>query len=241
MKNNYKNIDFMAQIIKQLTPLVSEHKQKRVEEILDQRTDHVAIILENVFQPHNINAVLRSAECFGVSQVHIIEHGSYKKFQNHVGISRGATDWIELAKHESVEECIKALKEQGYRIIATSPHMQDCVKPQHELKNLPINQPVALLFGTEVSGISDQAIELADGFTTIPMYGFTESFNISVSAAIALYDLCTRLRASDINWHLTDTRKTVLRYQWYKSIVRGADELERLWQAQENSNKGSAL
>jgi tRNA (guanosine-2'-O-)-methyltransferase len=202
--------------------LVTENKRILFEEVLKNRTRHVTIVLENTFQTHNASAILRTAECFGIQDVHIIEN----KFKYNVNpqITLGSVKWINLYKHNTVADCYKILKAKGYSIYATLPG--DKSKVLHECE---INSPIALVFGTEKEGLSKEAIELADAFLHIPMYGFTESFNVSVSAAMCVYDITTRLRNSDINWKLPEKEAKELRYQWAKKSVTKSKLIEQAY------------
>jgi tRNA (guanosine-2'-O-)-methyltransferase len=217
-----------AQFTTYLEEYITESKKRRIATILQERTRRVTIILENIYQSHNISAAVRSAECFGVQDVHIIENPAFKNYDAHNGITRGASEWITIYRHEAISDCIAFLKERDYIVVATTPHHELAgEKSFHQLNTLPIDSKIALLFGTEISGISDDAIKQADAFVSIPMYGFTESLNISVSVSICLYDISTRLHAQTENWQLSDSEQLELKYIWYKDIVKGSSELER--------------
>lgn len=212
-------------LIEYFSEFTTENKLKKMDQVLLQRTRRVVTVLEDVYQEHNISAAMRSAECFGVQDLHVIEQRN--KFAVHSGISKGASNWVSIHRHKNkqinnVESCFKELREQGYWIVATSPHSK-----AYALHELPIDKKIALVFGNEDAGISDYVKENADAAVTIPMYGFTESFNISVSVALCLYDITTRLRASNIDWHLTESEKIDVRLQWLRSIIRGSDLLEK--------------
>src|SRR5690606_12525524 len=142
--------------------------------------------LENLFQPHNASAVLRSCDGFGIQDIHIIEN--YNKYKPNREIDMGSSKWLNTIKYKEKEnntvECIRHLKSKGYKIVATTPHENDCL-----IDDLPLDQPTALLFGTELTGLTKEALNEADAFVKIPMFGFTESFNISVSVALALYSV----------------------------------------------------
>lgn len=215
------NVDFNAitpELVDYLKAFVSEERLERFEEVLNQRTRHMTVVLENISDDHNTNAVLRSCECFGVQDIHIIDNGS--RFKPAKKVMRGSHKWITLHKYKDEPDntrlCINKLREKGYRIIATTPHTNDL-----PVAEVPVDQPFALFFGQEKEGISDILREEADGFTIIPMQGFTESFNLSVAAGIMLYDLTRRLRETDVDWHLTEAEKFELRKRWIiKSIYR---------------------
>jgi tRNA (guanosine-2'-O-)-methyltransferase len=213
-----------TQLIQYFSELISESRRKKFDEVLNNRTRHIAVVLEDIYQPHNASAVLRSCDIFGVQDVHIIENRN--TYTINPDIELGSAKWLNLYKYKASAnntlECILSLKQKGYTIAATSPHNKN-----YTINQLPVNKPLALVFGTELTGISDTIIEHADAFVTIPMFGFTESFNISVSAALCLHTLIQRLHASNINWHLSDNEKEELLYQWLKKSVKNADIIEK--------------
>lgn len=176
-------------------------------------------MLEDIFQSHNTSAALRSCDCFGVQDVYIIEQKH--KFELHENIAKGSAQWLSL-KHfnqkdvNNTEQCYADLKKEGYLIAATTPHKNDFL-----IDTLPLQQKVALVFGTEQEGLSSYALEHADLYVKIPMYGFTESFNISVSVAICLYETTHRLRMSALDWRLTEDEIVDLQLEWLgKSTLR---------------------
>lgn len=198
---------------------VSESKREQMHEVLKHRTRHVAVVLENVFQPHNAAAVVRSCECFGFQDLHVIEE-SY----NHVinpDVTMGSTKWVSLYHHKKEEggtvPVLTGLKEAGYKIAAASLR-PGCVP----LEELDLNEPVALCFGTEEKGLSDEAHDLADVFVRIPSYGFTQSFNVSVSVALSLTSIRRRLEKSELAWRLSDADSEDLYLIWMmKTANRG--------------------
>ena len=200
-----------------LSELVTEERLKRMKEVLSLRTRRVTVAVEDLYQTQNISAVLRTCECYGVQDVHIIENEN--EFQVHRAISLGANKWLTLHQYGNKEgntkNCISQLKEKGYKIVATLPGENSCF-----LNELPINLPIAFLFGTELKGLSDEAIALADLKVKIPMYGFTESFNISNSVAIILSSFMERLRSSCNNWHLTEEEQEELFLEWLQKSIK---------------------
>lgn len=202
-----------------LETYISENKREQMNEVLAHRTRRVVIVLENVFQPHNSAAVVRSCECFGFQDLHVIE-GIYKHALNQ-NITMGGCKWITLHHHKNEKwgtgKVIGNLKEKGYRIAATSLR-PGCVP----LEELDLSEPVALCFGTEEKGLSDEAHELADTFVRIPSYGFTQSFNVSVSVALSLSSVRKRLEESDLSWKLSDADREDLYLMWMmKTANRG--------------------
>jgi len=179
-----------------LSQFITENKRQKFEEVLQNRTRFITVVLEDIFQPHNASAVLRSCDSFGIQDVHIIENENTYELNPDVEV--GSAKWLTLKKYNHKEsntlDCMQHLKSQGYKIIATSPRKNDC--SLHELK---LDGKIALMFGKEKEGLSETALQNADGFMKIPMYGFVESLNISVSAAISLQHLSRQLRLSKLN------------------------------------------
>jgi tRNA (guanosine-2'-O-)-methyltransferase len=212
------------QLLSYMMEFITDNKKQKFDELILQRTRHLTIVLEDIFQSHNASAVLRSCDCFGIQDVHIIENKN--KYEVNPDIALGSSKWLSLVKYREKENntefCLNTLKSEGYRIIATTPHENDFTP-----ETLPLEQKTALVFGTELEGLTKRALELADGFVRIPMYGFTESFNISVSAALLLYGLTERLRRSEIAWHLTEDEMLEIKLNWVRNVVKKPSLLEK--------------
>lgn len=210
------------QILEYLSGFMTKRRLQRMHQVLNQRTRHLTVVMEDIFQTHNASAVLRSCECLGVQDVHIIENRNV--FEVNPDVVLGAAKWLSIHRYNEGEDntvaCLQALKEKGYRLVATTPHRNDCLPEE-----LPLERKTALLFGTELEGLSREAMEMADGFVKIPMWGFTESFNISVSAAITLYHLGRRLRESGIDWQLSAPEKEALLKEWIMKSLKNADRI----------------
>lgn len=220
------NLQTKKNIIEYLSGFTTPHKIELMNKIIHDRTRWATIVLEDVFQPHNMSAAIRSAECFGVQDVHVIEQN--QSFKPNINVSRGASNWVTLHHYNkkdinNTEICFQQLRKDNYLIVATMPHAEKSYK----LATLPIDKKVAFVFGTEETGISDYVRDNADAYVTIPMFGFTESFNISVSVALCLYDSIMRIRTSDLSWQLTEEEKIDIYLQWLRDIVRGAELLEK--------------
>lgn len=205
---------------------ISDNKQELFDRIIKDRTRHITVVLENLFQPHNAAAVLRSCDCFGVQDVHVIENSN--QYAPNKEIDMGSSKWLNINRYNQKEEntidCINELKRQGYKIIATTPHTDDC-----GIDELPVDQPIALLFGTEKSGLTAEALEASDAYVKLPMYGFTESYNISVSVALALFNVTERMRKDEsIQWQLSEQEQDAIRLQWAKKVVKKSDTVEAI-------------
>lgn len=211
------------ELIDYLKGFTTEARLDKFEEVLSKRTKHISVVLEDLHKPHNANAVLRSCEALGIQDIHIIENEN--EFDTEGQVSIGAHQWLTLNRYNeesgmNVETCFEALRKEGYKIIATTPHENDS-----NINELDISEKTALVFGSELTGISDKVKEQADGFVKIPMYGFSESFNISVSAAISLYDVTSRLRATDLDWGLSEKEKEELTLNWLIQTIKAGEKL----------------
>ncbi|MCK9612831.1 MAG: RNA methyltransferase [Bacteroidales bacterium] len=207
-----------------LSSFLTEARMERFNEIIRERTRHVCVVLEDIYQPHNASAVLRSCDCFGIQDVHIIENKN--KYEVNPDVALGSSKWLTLIKYNqaanNTKDCIAKLKESGYNIAATSPHKNDYL-----IEELPLNNKIALFFGTEKDGLSEDVLDNADLFVKIPIFGFTESFNISVSVALCLYSITSRLRKSNIKWHLNEEEITNIKIQWIKNTLKNPELLMR--------------
>jgi len=207
-----------AALIDSLWTFISENKQNKMRAVVENRTNYVTVVMEDVFQPHNASAVLRSCDIFGIQNVHVVE--AKYNFKPISTIAMGSAKWLDIHKHATTTEAIVALKAQGYRIIATTPHTNS-----YELPTLPIDGKLALIFGSEQTGLSDEAMSQADMFVKIPMYGFVECFNVSVSVALCLYDIVTRLHQSGHVWQLSEDEKSDLLLAWIRKVSKTAELL----------------
>ena len=200
--------------------MISSDKQHRFDSIVTQRTFYLSVVLENFQKSHNTGAILRTCDCLGIQEVQII--GESIQSVRESRISKGSENWLTINTFNSVnstDDCIKHLREKGYRIVATSP------KAEKTIDTLEIDQPIALFFGTEREGISDSMYENCDDFISLPMHGFTESYNVSVSAAIILSKLRSRLEESSIDWLLNEEEQIDLKLEWCKRYINKGDRV----------------
>jgi tRNA (guanosine-2'-O-)-methyltransferase len=202
---------------------LTDNRKSLFKKVLENRTRHFAVVLEDIFQPHNASAVVRTADIFGVQDVHAIENKYTNKVSRHV--AKGSQKWITSKRYKSdgdnTKICLDSLRDKGYQIIATTPHNDSCL-----LQDFDVTKKSAFVFGVEAEGVSDFVKEQADGFLKIPMVGFTESLNISVAAAIVLQDVTTKLRNSDVDWQLSQEEKDDLYYDWVKKTIKNVDKIE---------------
>ncbi len=214
-----------AELIEYLSAFVTPERWNLFEKVLENRTRYLTIALEDIYQPQNASAVLRSCDCFGVQNVHVIENRN--KFDVDREVAMGASKWLNIYKYNKSEqnsiEAIHNLREQGYRIVATTPHEGDINLEDFDL----VKGKAALVFGTELTGITEEVKQEADEFVKIPMYGFTESYNISVSAALCLHHLTHQLRFhTDVDWQLKEAEKQEVMLEWLRRTIKSSDMLE---------------
>lgn len=218
-----ESTDIRKEFLSYLEDYISENKKMLFDQIIQFRTQHITVALEDIYQSQNASAVLRTCDCFGIQDVHIIENRY--EYSINPDVALGSSKWLNLIKYNETEnntlKCYDSLRRKGYRIVATTPHKDDTL-----LDQLDLSEKTAIIFGTELEGLSETAISNADAFVKIPMYGFTESFNISVSAAIVLHHLTEKLRASDIPWQMSEDDILDTRLSWAKSVVKHPDKHE---------------
>ena len=213
-------------LINHLNEFIVNERRELFEKKIQERTKHITIILENIYQGRNISASIRSADCFGIQDVHIIENNNL--FNQDTSVSIGSEKWISLyrynKKKQNTKDTINKLKRDGYKIIVTTPH-----EKAKTLYDLNVSNKNALLFGSEGDGCSEIALNMADEKIKIPSYGFSESFNISVSVALCLQHLTYKLRKSKFNWKLTNKEKEKIILQWLKKSVNSSKKIEELF------------
>lgn len=202
-----------------LEGFLTESRKEKFLTILQKRTTHFTVAMEDVYQLHNTSAVMRSCEVFGIQELNVIEQKFGKRIDTEIAM--GAQKWVDINRYNSMQNCIDSLKSKGYQIIATTPHIDSCM-----LSDFDISKRSAIFFGTEKQGLSEEVLQQADGFLKIPMVGFTESLNISVSAAIILQDITNRLRKSTINWYLTEEEILQRRLTWAKNSIKDIKRIE---------------
>lgn len=214
----YKMIDL--DYLNFLENILTDNRKERFLKVLENRTKHFTVVVEDIFQLHNTSAVMRSCEVFGIQELNVIEQRFGKKIDKEIAM--GAQKWVDINTFDNISDCIDSMKSKGYQIIATTPHENDSL-----LDDFDISKPSALFFGTERDGLSQEILEKADGFLKIPMVGFTESLNISVSASIIIQNLMNRLRNSGINWKLSKAEILEKRLLWAKSSIKDIIRIEQ--------------
>jgi tRNA (guanosine-2'-O-)-methyltransferase len=211
-------------VLEKFREILTPHKVELFKRIAEDRTRHISIALEDLFHEHNASAVIRSCDCFGIQDLYAIEDKNKYVLQRNIALGSGR--WIDLNRFTNKEtassDCVDHLRAQGYKIVATSPHAN-----AYTAETLPLEAPVALFFGTERRGLSDEILSIADYHLAIPMYGFTESLNLSVSVAIVLQGLRNRLHQGSIDWKLSQEAQDALQIVWSTRILNGGEALEK--------------
>ena len=205
-------------LLEHLETYLSENRKQRFDTVLSQRTNHFTVATEDVYQLHNTSAVIRSCDVFGIQEVNIVEELNSKHIDKEIAM--GSQKWVDLNRYSNVKACITDLKQKGYQIVATTPHTKDCL-----LHEFDVTKKACFFFGRETEGLSQEVLDEADCFLKIPMVGFTESLNISVSAAIILQHVTTKLKQTDINWQLTHDEVLIKRLDWIKKTIKSYDEI----------------
>ena len=213
--------EWLRERLDYMTQFLTEERREVLRRTLSQRTHYMRIMTENMFHPQNASAIMRHCEAFGIQQIHTVEDRC--KFDPSVNIVRGTQKWVDVEHHDTTKEALEALKAEGYRIVATTPHRCSSTPETFDVTK----GKFALVFGTEHAGISDEVIEAADEFLMIPMCGMVESLNVSASAAILIYMLSERIRQHTDNWQLDDSEALKLLTRWTMSSVRDYERILR--------------
>lgn len=213
--------EWFCERLEYMTRFITDERREVLQRTVAQRTHYMRILTENMFHPQNASAIMRHCEAFGIQQIHTVEDRC--KFDPSVNIVRGTQKWVDVEHHDNTAEALRALKGEGYRIVATTPHRCSATPETFDVTK----GKFALVFGTEHAGISDEVIEAADDFLMIPMCGMVESLNVSASAAILIYMLSERIRNSVEGWQLTDAEQLKLLTRWTMSSVRDYEGILR--------------
>lgn len=232
--NNPSSPEYKKAFLAYLEEFMTESRLTKFDRIARNRTRYVTVVLEDCFQAHNASAVVRSCECFGIQDVYFIEN--QYEYNISPDVAMGAPKWLNINRYnepdsDNTTACIMDLKAKGYKIYATTPHTEDCL-----IHDLPLDEKTALLFGTELDGLSETALKLSDGFVRVPMYGFTESYNISVSAALCMFSVRETLKSKNRAWQLSEEEIFDLKLEWAQRTVKTPELHEELFLKQYNES-----
>ncbi|MFM9984440.1 MAG: TrmH family RNA methyltransferase [Flavobacteriales bacterium] len=194
------------------------------------RTRYFTAVLEDIYQAQNTSAILRSAEAWAMQDLHVVENEH--SFAHHRRIAKGAKDWLSVHRYNertnNSEVCLRNLKSRGYKIAVTALG-EDSIP----LAELDLSSPVAIVLGTELTGASETALRMADQKVIIPMYGFTESLNVSVAAGVIFNFISGEIRKRNLNWQLSNEEKLALKIQWAKKTIYWSDYLVEMFESGE--------
>ena len=221
MANIAKPKEWYDQRIAYLEEFMLPERAATMRRVVADRTRYMTVCAENTFHPQNASALVRHCEAFGVQELHAIEF--LCGFQANTHIVRGTDKWVDISRHENTPDTIALLKERGYRIVAATPHSDDCTPDSFDVTR----GPFCLVFGTEKQGISPEVMAAADDFIKIPMYGFVESLNVSACAAILIQGLKERLHRSSVEWRLSPEEQSELLYRWMRESIKDDEGILR--------------
>ena len=216
---NNLSLDELRERIDYLSSFLLESRIETLNRALDMRTEYLTVMTENMFHAQNASAIVRHCEAFGVQNIHTVE--DLCPFLPTLNIALGTDKWIDVKRHATTADAVKALRSEGYRIIATTPHHQSCTPETFDVTK----GKFVLVFGTEKTGVSEEIMAEADEFLQIPMCGMVDSLNVSASAAILIYMLSQRMRLECNDWQLTEEVRTRILYDWYRYAVRDSEAL----------------
>ncbi|MBT0608194.1 TrmH family RNA methyltransferase [Aequorivita echinoideorum] len=205
-------------LLEYLKSYLTERRKNLFQKVLSERTRHFTVVTEDVYQLHNTSAVMRTCDVFGIQDLHVVEERLGKRVDKEIAM--GAQKWVSLKRYNYINECIGSLRNSGYKIIATTPHENATM-----LQDFDISEKSAFFFGKESDGLSETVMNAADGYLKIPMYGFTESLNISVSAAIILQSVVTKMKQQKINWKLPTAEIAEIEMEWLKKTIKASEEI----------------
>ena len=220
MKNTAnKGAEWYAERIACLAEFTTSERYEVLRRTVAMRTRYMTVLAENMFHGQNAAALIRHCEAFGIQEMHTVE--TLCRFDPNPDIARGTDQWVDVRRHSSTAGALAALRRDGYRIVATTPHREDVTPETFDVTR----GPFALVFGTEHAGISDEVIAGADEFLRIPMCGMVESLNVSASAAILIYTLSERMRLTVGNWRMSDAEQAETLCRWMRRSVKDSEAI----------------
>lgn len=211
MKTNQEIYDYLQQFL-------TNERLSKIEHFSKESSDFVLPVMEDVYQFRNAAAIVRSVEACGFHHVVALEEENV--FNPNLKVTKGAETWVQVEKMPNNLDSLKEIKSRGYRILAVSPEKNATMLPDYEVK-----EPIALVFGTELEGVSDEILDFADETLAIPMFGFTKSFNVSVAAAICMYELKQKLMKSGIDYKLSKEKLLELKIRWAKNSIKSSEQI----------------
>ncbi|ASE64076.1 TrmH family RNA methyltransferase [Chryseobacterium indologenes] len=217
----------LAQTFEYLKQFLTEERLAKIEHFSQESSDFVLPVVEDVYQFRNAAAIVRSVEACGFHKVVALQE-EYN-FEPNLRVTKGADTWVEVEKLPRNMESFQNIKDRGYKIVAVSLEKNAKMLPEYE-----ITEPIALVFGTEMEGVSQEILDFADETLAIPMYGFTRSFNVSVAASICMYELKQKLINSDIDYKLDEEKLLRMKILWATNSIKSGKEILAKYRADHN-------
>ena len=206
-----------------LQQFLTPERKQRFAKVLENRIATLRVVLIDIFQTHNASAILRSCDAFGVQDVCVVE--SENEFVPNKVVARGSDQWLTIHRFSgksALNDCLDELRSEGFQIAAM---VVDATS--QPVETVPIDKPIALLFGTEKEGLPENVVREADLHVHVPMYGFVESFNVSVATALSLQSVAPRIRESQTRWRLSKDVQSRLWLDWTRKSVANVEAIEK--------------
>jgi tRNA (guanosine-2'-O-)-methyltransferase len=211
MKDLAKTFDYLKQFL-------TEDRLTKIEHFSQESSDFILPVMDDVYQFRNAAAIIRSVEACAFHKVVAMEEENV--FDPSLTVTKGAETWVEVEKMPKNVASLQNIKDRGYKIMAVSLEKNAVMLPDYQIK-----EPIALVFGTEKEGVSEEVLDFADETLAIPMYGWTKSYNVSVAAAICMYELKQKLMKSDIDYKLTDEKLMKMKIRWAVNSMRSGQQI----------------
>lgn len=205
-------------IFEYLQQFLTDERLQKINHFAPESSDFVLPVIEDVFQFRNAAAIVRSVEACGFHKIVAME--SQNEFNPNLRVTKGAETWVEVERLPHGLDTVSEIKDRGYRIVAVSPENNATLLPDFQIK-----EPIALVFGTEAEGVTDEILDFADETLAIPMYGFTRSFNVSVAAAICVYELKQKLIRSNLDYLLPEEKLWEMKVRWAVNSLQSGDQI----------------
>lgn len=205
-------------IFQHLQQFLTDERLEKINHFAPESSDFVLPVIEDVFQFRNAAAIVRSVEACGFHKIIAME--SEHEFNPNLRVTKGAETWVEVEKLPHNLDSLREIKNRGYKILAVSPENNATMLSDYDLK-----EPVALVFGTEAAGVSEEILDFANETLAIPMYGFTQSFNVSVAAAICVYELKQKLLRSNLDYKLSEEKLWEMKVRWAMNSIKSGEQI----------------
>ncbi|MCZ2085730.1 MULTISPECIES: RNA methyltransferase [unclassified Kaistella] len=209
--NNQKTFEYLQQFL-------TDERLEKINRFAPESSDFVLPVIEDVYQFRNAAAIVRSVEACGFHKIVAME--SENQFNPNLRVTKGAETWVDVERLPHSLDSIKQIKNRGYKIVAVSPEKNATL-----LSDFQMTEPVALVFGTEAEGVTDEILDFSDETLAIPMYGFTRSFNVSVAAAICVYDLKQKLMRSNLDYKLSEEKLWEMKVRWAVNSLQSGEQI----------------